>query len=275
MRVVQPARSSDDGYRAGLVPGVKSSADAVRLAEELAFSAARLAELAADPPGLYAEVAAEPDREEATWLAFLIAYLSPLSEVEGSDPFAAIRAVRTPWSTGELPDLGEVATGPRSAHDPAGGDRTLAAYRAWGARAGSQEYAFTGEQSWPPERRFARVFERLALPGLHRAARFDLLTALGRLGLYDLRADSLHLGTGDATEVAAKRVFAIGDRAVLEHRATDLAGAAGVPLDALDLAFVNWASPGDRITLGSRATPDAAIRDSTLAALGVTAPARV
>ena len=40
-----------------LVPGLKSSADAARLADELAFSAARLAELATDPPGLYAEVA--------------------------------------------------------------------------------------------------------------------------------------------------------------------------------------------------------------------------
>ena len=33
------------------------------------------------------------------------------------------------------------------------------------------------------ERRFARVFERMALPGLQRGARFDLLATLGRLGV--------------------------------------------------------------------------------------------
>jgi hypothetical protein len=187
------------------------------------------------------------------------------------DPFAGIRAVRTSWATGELPDLREVPTGPRTAHDPARRNRTFAAYRAWAARAGSQQAAFTGEVSWSPERRFERLFERLALPGLHRAARFGLLTTLGRLGLYELRADSLHLGTGDATEVAAKRVFAIGDRAMLERRAADLAETAKVPLEALDLALVNWGGAGDRITLGSTATPDEASREAILAALDVAA----
>ena len=44
----------------GLVPGLRSSADAERLADELAFAAARLELLAVDPPGLYAEVADPP-----------------------------------------------------------------------------------------------------------------------------------------------------------------------------------------------------------------------
>ena len=43
----------------------------------------------------------------------------------------------------------------------------------------------------PPERRFARVFERLALPGFSRGARFELLAALGAAGRYALAADSL------------------------------------------------------------------------------------
>ena len=51
--------------RSALVPGLRASADAERLADEVAFAAGRLALLAADPPGLYAEVAAEPDPEEA------------------------------------------------------------------------------------------------------------------------------------------------------------------------------------------------------------------
>jgi hypothetical protein len=274
LRVVRAPRATEDGYRSELVPGLKSSADAARLADELAFSTARLAELAAAPPGLYADVAAGADREEATWLAFLIAYLAPLEpSPDQPDPFAEIRRVSTPWSTGELPDLSQVSTGVRTAHDPPRAQSTLAAYRTWAGRAGSQEVAFTGEPSWSPERRFGRGFERLALPGLHRAARFELLVTLGRLGVYDLRADSLHLGTGDPTDVAAKRVFAIGDRAVLEHRAADLAEAAGVPLEALDLALVNFARDGDRIRHGSNVTPDDASRERIRAALGAPAPA--
>ena len=68
----------------------------------------------------------------------------------------------------------------------------------WVERAGSQDAAFTGEESWTPERRFGRVFERLALPGFTRAVRFDLLTALGAAGRYPLEADALHFVEDDA-----------------------------------------------------------------------------
>src|ERR687891_2429999 len=63
------AREADDGYRNPLVPGLRATADAERLAAALAAAAARL-----EPPGPYPEVAAEPDVEEATWLAFLLAH---------------------------------------------------------------------------------------------------------------------------------------------------------------------------------------------------------
>ncbi len=69
--------------------------------------------------------------------------------------------------------------GRAAAHDPARGARHVDAYRAWATRAGSQAAAFAGEAAWSPERRFARAFERLALPGLHRDARFELLVSLG------------------------------------------------------------------------------------------------
>src|SRR5450631_2722318 len=39
------ARETEDGYRSGLVPGLRSEADADRLATELAFAAARLERL--------------------------------------------------------------------------------------------------------------------------------------------------------------------------------------------------------------------------------------
>jgi len=241
------ARGSDDGYRNPLLIGLKSSADARRLAEEIAFAEHRLTGLEHAPPGLYAEVAHPgADAEERTWLAFLIAYLGPL---QGEDPFGEIARVRTSWASGEIPDLEGILTGPRTAHDPARGSRTLEAYRTWAGRAGSQAAAFTGEGAWTPERRFARAFERLALPGLHRDARFDLLVSLGRLGVYDVRAASLALGGANDVTVGAKRAFGIGDPLLLERRASDLAGACAVPLEALDLGLHNW-QRGERATLG-------------------------
>src|SRR5258708_5270756 len=45
VRVSRLARGVDDGYHSRLIPGVKSSVDAERLAEELAFGALRLERL--------------------------------------------------------------------------------------------------------------------------------------------------------------------------------------------------------------------------------------
>jgi hypothetical protein len=252
LRVRRVARETDDGFRSALVPGVKASGDAARFAEEIAFASARLAALALAPPGLYAEVAGATDAEEASWLAFLIAYLGPLDD---EDPFAGVRAARTAWASGLLPDLAGVPVGPRGAHDPARGDATLAAYRAWAQRSGSQATAFSGEAAWPPERRFARAFERLALPGLHRDARFDLLATLGALGVYELRAGTLQLGGTDETTVAAKRVFAIGDTLLLERRAAELAAACEIELAALDVALWNWSRPPRPAAVGRAAGP--------------------
>jgi hypothetical protein len=254
-------RGPEDGYSSPLVPGLRSSVDAERLASELAFAAHRLAVLGSAPPGLYAEVAAPGDLEERTWLAFLIAYLAPL---EHDDPFAAIESVRTSWGSGEEPQLDLVETGPRGAHDPLHGERTLRAYRGWAMRAGSQAAAITGEPAWSAERRFARTLERLALPGLLRAARFDLLVTLGRLGVYELSAGTLALGGDDSVTVAAKRALGIGDPILLERRARNLATATGLPLEALDLGLYNW-ERGERATAGL--TPETAPDDDALASV--------
>jgi hypothetical protein len=253
LRVRRLSRGADDGYGSSLAPGLRSSTDAQRLAEELAFAQTRLNRLADGPPGLYAEVAAPGDVEERAWLAFLIAYLCPLDD---DDPFAVIGRVRTSWASGELPDLEDAKAGPRSAHDPTRGTRTLQAYRAWASRAGSQAAAFTGEASWTAERRFDRVFERLALPGLQREARFDLLVTLGRLGVFELRAGALKLGGNNEVTVAAKRALGIGDPLLLERRAGELATACGLELAALDLGLHNW-ERGERMTLGLGADTEA------------------
>jgi hypothetical protein len=253
VRVHREARSEDDGYRCELVPGLHSSEDAWRLIKEIAFASGRLLTLTAAPPSLYAEARDCDDIEQATWMCFLAAYLSPL---QGSQSFVGIRqALLSSWASGTIPDLEEVPLGPRSSHDPARGGETLIAYRRFAEHAGSQRQAFTGEPEWTPQRRFERVFERLALPGFGRMGRYDLLVTLGRLGLYELRADSLHLGTrtslfaSDPTPQAAKRIFGIGDPIHIERRASAFADALSTPIEALDLAFANWSSQ-ERVTLG-------------------------
>jgi hypothetical protein len=268
VHVRQVARMADDGFRSPLVPGLKREDDARRLAEELAVAAGRLGELSAAPSGLYAEVASSPDAEEALWLAFLIAYLGLL---EDDDPFAGVVAARVPWAGGAAPHLDDVPTGARTAHDTTRGTATPDAYGAWAARAGSQAEAFAGEPNWSPQRRFQRAFERLSLPGFHRAARFDLLVTLGRLGRVDVRPGALRLGGSDLVTTTAKRAFGIGDTVLLERRAAGLAEACEVPLEALDLALENLGRhPGERLLLGaSPGSLDEAARNRALAALGL------
>jgi hypothetical protein len=84
-----------------------------------------------------------------------------------------------------------------------------------------------------------------------------------------MRPSSLHFGDGDTT-IAAKRVFGIGDTILLERRARALADAAGVPIEALDLALFNWgARGGSRATYGSAAVVDDADRAAIAGVLGV------
>jgi hypothetical protein len=245
------------------VGGVRSTVDAARLADELAFSAARLVELAADPPGAYAQVRGATDPEEAIWLALLIAYVG--------GPEAAAGLALPSWASGaDTVDLGAARLGPRAAHDPARGD-TLASYRGWAQRGGGQQAALAGEPGWEPERRFARAFERMALPGLGRSAKFEFLTTLGVLGILPMAPGALFVSDArDPVVLAAKRVLGIGDAINLERRAKDLAAGTGVPMAALDLALSNWAAPEDeRATMGATVAADPARRAKIGKALGV------
>jgi hypothetical protein len=54
VRVHRESRAGDDGYRSALLPGVRASADANLLAEEIAVAHGRLLALGAAPPDLYA-----------------------------------------------------------------------------------------------------------------------------------------------------------------------------------------------------------------------------
>jgi hypothetical protein len=253
MSVRRVARAVDDGYEHELVPGLRASEDALRLAHDLAFASARLDELQNRPAGLYAEVSATADPREAAWLAFLIAVLSPL---EGDDPWAAIEPARTTLASGELPDVAEAERGPRAAPDPVA---ALPAFRTWLERPDP----LAAELSLPPARRFDRLYERLSLAGLARTQRYEFLVLVGRLGVAELEAPGLRLGEArDDTTTAAKRIFAIGDSVLLSSRAAELAEAAGVPLAALDLALVRW-TRNEPITAG--ATVDGADRVGPIA----------
>ncbi len=217
------ARAEEDGYRNPLVPGLRATADAERLAAALVLAAERL-----EPPGPYEAVATEPDLEQATWLAFLLALAGP-GDPERQD---AVVAAGPRFEDGEPPE------------PLAGQARAIAAYRQWAERAGSQAAGFGGESDWSPQRRFARVFERLALPGLGRGPRFELLATLGAAGLYELEAATLQLSAGnDATTQAAKRALQSGDMMLLERRARDLAAACELPLAALDRGLALWDDP--------------------------------
>jgi hypothetical protein len=231
------ARAADDGYRNPLVPGLRATADAERLAAALAWGDARL-----EPPGPHPAVAEEADLEEAIWLAFLLALANP----DARELHTAIVAAHPSWASGELPEIPGV--------DP----RTVPAYRAWAERSGSQAEAFLGEPGWSPERRFGRVFERLALPGLRRAARFELLVTLGAAERIEVAADGLHPGKEeDETTIAAKRVLVSGDPMLLERRAAELAQRCGIRVGALDRALAVWGR-GDAPTV----EPPAGIRSA-------------
>lgn len=265
MVVRQVARSVDDGYANVLVPGLRSSEDARRLADEIAYGATRLDVLGSDPPGLYAE-AMLAGGEEGLWLAFLIALLSPQ---DGDEPFAAVAAARVGWDGGELPALAGVELGPRGA-DARRLEECVLAYRARVAKAGSQVDLLNGERALTPQRRFDRAFERLALPGFGRAPRFELLITAGRLGLLQVEPWTLALGDPlDPVTTAAKRIFGIGDRVLLGRRVGELAGACEVPVAALDLALFNWARVEDRYAAGVDVEPDVAVHDRCAAALAV------
>jgi hypothetical protein len=213
------ARAQDDGYRHDLVPGIKATADAERLAACLAFAAARI-----EFPGPHPQLT-EMEPEQATWLAFLLSLADP-------GLHGALIAASPTW-----PDADSAGLGP-------GAETTIAAYRTWVSRSGSQQAAIAGEPSWSPARRFARVFDRLSLPGFARAPRYEFLVVLGAAGVYELEADALHVNVAhdDATTLAAKRALNSGDAMLLERRAAALAQATGVPVAALDRALALWDS---------------------------------
>ncbi|MCL2419571.1 MAG: hypothetical protein FWD04_09785 [Conexibacteraceae bacterium] len=244
VRVRQLARGAEDGFRSPLVPGLKSSQDAERLTEEIAFATWRLSlmeqvaagEAVAEAPVSWSEIAADGDLDART-----------------------LDAAR------------HVLNGPRGLEDGTRLEEAVLGLEAWGGRSGGLPVAFSGETSWSPERRFERTFERLGgVHGLDRDIRYELLTLLGRLGLYELRAGKLFPGGENEATWAAKRALGIGDPLLLERRAAELAEACGAPIEALDLGLHNWGS-GARVADGlpEDAVGDEAVLEQARSSLGL------
>jgi hypothetical protein len=241
----------------------------------------RLEHLAGEqPPGLYAEAAGlarAGEREEALWLLFLTALVGSAAG-PGAQAFTAIERVRVPWAQAERVTFADVSFGSRGVGDPAKAARAVDAYRAWAARSGGQAGGLAGEPAWTPERRFDRAFERLALPGLGRAQRYEYLLTAGATGAAVIGASSLHLLSDprDPTLAAAKRVFGIAEPLLIARRAGELAAECAVPTPALDLALVNWARlTGDpdagRSTCGEEGEGEPGLLECARTALGIVA----
>ena len=178
----------DDGYRCELVPGSallqrrRAPGRGDRLRQRPPAGARRGA---AGP--VRARSARSPRRDlEQRDLDVLPDRLSLAAagrgSVRGHPPGAALAAS---WAVGRaLPDARRTSPlGPRTSHDPARGAQTLLAYRHWVAQRRDAQAAGVRRRAEPgrPQRRFERVFERLALPGFGRMGRYDLLVTLGRL----------------------------------------------------------------------------------------------
>ena len=152
----------------------------------------RLALLAAEPPGLYGDARALGAGGHRAGQLGVPPDRLPLSRSQGDDPFAGIgAALAESWPAGgpeaiargpgpALPDLEGIPLGPRSSHDPAPGRQDVRGLLQWVERGGSAQRPDPGPSRdagggrwrllWSAERRFARVFERLALPGFARRA---------------------------------------------------------------------------------------------------------
>ena len=201
------ARAADDGYRNPLVPGLRATADAERLAAALVAAAERLR--AAGPvPG---------DRRPSP-----TSRRPPGSRSCSRSPARrrpscrqAIGAARPVWEDGVPDDLPPSAAAPRSA------------YRAWAEpRRHRRRPRSPASRAGRPSAASRACSSGSRCPASAARARFDLLTTLDAAGRYELNASELFLGLeDDAATLAAKRLLVSGDRLLLDRRARELAEA--------------------------------------------------
>ena len=235
LKVRRLARAADDGYDHELVPGLRASADAgpagrrARLLRRRACASSRPTR-----PGCTPRRRPPPTARRRLWLAFLIAYLSPL---EAEDPWAAIAAARTPWATGELPELDDVDAGPaqrprgapRRPRAPGGVPRLGRPRGLAGGRAGGRAAldARSGASTAPSSAWRCRASAR--------GARYEfLLAAWAASGSLDVEPWSLMLarrGGRPDRRSPPSASFGIGDPMELRQRASAPGDELDVPVE--------------------------------------------
>ena len=205
------ARAADDGYRNPLVPGLQGD----RRCRTARDRAHRRRTRGSSRPGR------TRDRRDARRRAGDLAGVPVRARARA--PRRASTRRSPPWADA---DVSRAARRPSSAPPPPTAPGSSAPAR--------RRPRSRARRSGRPERRFGRVFERLALPGFtprralrpaDRARRRRPLPARGATPCTSSRTTP--------TTLAAKRALVSGDRMLLERRARDLADASELPIAAL------------------------------------------
>lgn len=134
-----------------------------------------------------------------------------------------------------------------NAWETTGTGQVLATYVEWvGDGTHAERFAQVAPASLTPSERFAALYASLRpVARFGRAARFDFVTTLGKLGLADVEADSPHL-SGATGPLAGARLLMDGNThsrsraSSLEARLIPVQQALGVSFDVLEDALCNW-----------------------------------
>ena len=267
LRVHREGRAADDGYARELVPGPARLRRRPAPGGEIAFSSARLPR---SPRSRRAPTARRATRPRAATSSgppgscFLLAYLSPLPRASSRSPGVRGRARRGAEPRRHAASSGTARRrprGPRSSHEPGSGTRDAAAYAQWAERAGGAGGGLHGRRRrGRPSAASSACSNGSRCPG--SAAR--ALRAAG-----DARparrstscAPTRCTGRRAARRARTRRRW---PPSACSGSATRCCSSAAprrwprprVPLEALDLALFNWASPASGRRSGSGRSSD-------------------
>jgi hypothetical protein len=122
----------------------------------------------------------------------------------------------------------------------------LTSYVGWVGPSHAERFSFVSAQAESPTAQFSMLYESLSpVIEFGRTARFDYLSMLGKLGLLDIQADSLHLSNSTGP-IAGARLLLSGskepaiDAREAESRLQPLVQLFEMSFDVLEDALCNW-----------------------------------
>lgn len=140
---------------------------------------------------------------------------------------------------------------------PAGTGEAVHSYAIWVAKSGGHGKLFSNvleAAGGDPEEAFARLFKEMnAVKSFGRTAKFDYLAMIGKLGLAEIRPNSVHFGGATGPVTGARLLFAgklksDDSRKKLESLSDSLASHLHVDKQAIEDSLCNWQkSPTDPI----------------------------